>query len=193
MIEKLKHIIPISVYEWLDFTFVKYNITTRVQIAHFLSQVMHESADFYYKSENLNYSRSGLLETFPKYFTMENVFGYVRNPVAIANKVYANRMGNGDELSGDGWKYRGRGFIQITGKNNYAKLSKYFGVDFVKEPDLLLGEKYACLSAGWYFMPIVEKLNNMSVKEVTKYVNGGYNGLKDRQKKYDYIINLLSL
>lgn len=191
--ERLRKIIPPILYEWFDFTCVKYNIVTNIQLAHFFSQVMHESGDFYYKTENLNYSRSGLLATFPKYFNMENVTGYVRNPKAIANKVYADRMGNGNENSGDGWKYKGRGFIQITGKTNYSKLSKDLGVDFVNNPDQLMSDKYACLSAGWYFGPISSKLNNMSVREVTKYVNGGYNGLEDRQKKYDALIKLLSL
>lgn len=193
MLEKLRDSLPVTVYEWLDFTCVKYNITSRIQLAHFISQLAHESLSFNHKEENLNYSRAGLLKTFPKYFTPANVSGYVGNRQAIANRVYANRMGNGDESTGDGWMFRGRGFLQITGRYNYKKLSKAFGIDFEKEPDLLLSEKYACLSAGWFFSPIINKLDKLSVKEVTRFVNGGYNGLEDRQKKFEYYLKLVSL
>lgn len=193
MLDKLKGVIPSNIYEWFDFTCVKYQINTRKKLTHFFSQVLHESGDFNFRTENLNYTREGLLKIFPKYFHEDNVMRYVKNPKAIANKVYSNRMGNGDEDSGDGWKYKGRGFIQLTGKNNYAKITKDLGVDFINSPELLITDKYACMSAGWFFSPIISKLDNMSVMDVTKYVNGGLNGLADREKKYLYLNKILSL
>lgn len=136
--------------------FKKYGVDTPLRVVHFLAQLDAESG-MVPRSENLNYSKEGLLKTFTKYFTNSTATQYARKPEAIANRVYANRMGNGDESSGEGWKYRGRGFIQITGKNNYKKLSEYTGVDYINNPDLLLNEADSIISALWYW-----KVNNLN-------------------------------
>lgn len=128
----------------------KYGITTPLRLAHFFAQVEHESG-LKPVSENLNYSEEGLLKTFKKYFTPALAKAYARKPENIANRVYANRMGNGDEASGDGWKYRGRGAIQITGKDNYKALSKDTGIDYVNNPQLLLNEADSLIGALWYW------------------------------------------
>lgn len=128
----------------------KNDVWTVLRLSHFFGQLKAES-NLKPISENLNYSAQGLLKTFPKYFNSKEALLYERNPKKIANRVYANRMGNGDELSGDGWKYRGRGFIQLTGKNNYSKLSNYTGIDYVNNPDLLLTEADAMIAALWYW------------------------------------------
>lgn len=129
----------------------RYAINTKNRIAAFLSQVAHESSRFSVLEENLNYKAQGLLNTFPKYFTADGAKFYERNPQMIANKVYANRMGNGNEESGDGWKYRGRGLIQITGKNNYRACGNALGILLISSPEMLIQPEYAALSAGWYW------------------------------------------
>ncbi|HRZ96045.1 MAG TPA: glycoside hydrolase family 19 protein [Paludibacter sp.] len=155
------------------------------ELAHFLGQCSHESNNFRVKEENLNYSAKGLRNTFGKYFkTNAEAEKYARKPQAIANKVYANRMGNDDEKSGDGWKYRGRGYIQLTGKNNYAAFSKFIGEDCVKNPDLVI-TKYPFESALWFFrtnniFSLCKDISHISIIAVTKKVNGGTNGLADR-------------
>lgn len=122
----------------------------------------------------------GLLKVFQKYFDRQSAKKYQRKPESIANKVYANRYGNGDVLSGDGWRYRGRGLIQITFKDNYEECSDDMGIDFVKNPDLLLTPKYATLSAGWYWdsRGLNEYADNGDMKRITKLINGGYNRIK---------------
>ena len=161
----------------------KYEINTSLRLAHLFAQLHHES-NLKPISENLNYSSDGLLKIFPKYFTKDTVKDYARQPEKIANKVYANRMGNGDEKSGDGWKYRGRGFLQITGKSNYQVLSKDTGIDFVNKPDLLLTEVNSLVSALWFWKK--NGLNQLADKDnvigITKRINGGTNGLMDRQR-----------
>lgn len=168
----------------------EYKIDTRLRICHFLAQVIHESGHFKYKSENLNYSASALRSVFGKYFKTDAIANeYARKPEKIANKVYANRMGNGDEASGDGWNYRGRGLIQLTGKTNYANCGKSIGLDLISDPDLLTKSAEACVrSACWFW-----KINNLnaladkdSATSITKRINGGTNGLVDRNK----ILNL---
>lgn len=158
-----------------------YHINTPLRLAHFFAQISHESG-LKPIGENLNYSKDGLLKTFGKYFNADNATSYARKPEKIANKVYANRMGNGNEASGDGWKYRGRGFIQITGKYNYTTLSKDTRIDFLNNPDLLLTEANALISALWYWNK--HKINLLAdkndIKGVTITINGGYNGLEDR-------------
>lgn len=166
-----------------------YYINTPLRLAHFFSQLDHESG-LKPISENLNYSAQGLAKTFKKYFpnpTMANF--YARKPEAIANRVYADRMGNGNESSGDGWKYRGRGFIQITGKNNYLVLSKDTGIDCFNNPDLLLQEANAMISALCFWQK--NKLNSLADKNdimtLTRRINGGLNGIEHRKellKKY---------
>lgn len=129
-------------------------INTPLRLSHFFAQLTHES-NLKPISENLNYSTNGLLKIFNKYFPNENIANkYARKPQSIANKVYANRGGNGDEKSGDGWKYRGRGFTQITLKDNYKELSKDIDVDYINNPDLLLNEADAMISAIWYWNKI---------------------------------------
>lgn len=200
--EQLKKIIKISdearlvvLTESLNDTLVKFNINTKERVCHFMAQVLHESGNFVAVKENLNYSSAALLAVFKKYFNATTAKQYERQPERIANVVYANRMGNGDTASGDGWKYRGRSFIQITGKNNYKALSVALGVDFVNHPELLELPKYAMLAAGWFWSTCnlnkvadLDKANVVADDEstlllITKKVNGGTNGLADRNEK----------
>lgn len=163
-----------------------YGINTSLRIAHFMAQIEHESG-LKPISENLNYSSKRLVEVFGKYFTGLNPVYYANNPKQIANRVYANRMGNGNEASGEGWKYRGRGFIQITGKENYFRLHIDTDLDCVKNPDLLLEEANAMLSACWFWK--LKGLNKLADKNdvlsITKKINGGTNGLSDRKLKLE--------
>lgn len=149
---------------------------TNQQTAHFFGQCHHESGGFRLFEENLNYSAGGLLKIFPKYFNQGTATAYARQPQKIANKVYANRMGNGDEASGDGWKYRGRGAIQLTGKSNYAL--------FGKDPDSVATE-FAFESALFFFnqnklWSIADTVSDASILALTKRINGGTHGLADR-------------
>ncbi len=163
--------------------FDSYGINTKLRIAHFMAQIEHESG-LKPISENLNYSAKGLMQTFGKYFDNSESLLYARKPEKIANRVYANRMGNGDEKSGEGWKYRGRGFIQITGKYNYIMLSKDTRINFLDNPDLLLTEANSLISALWFWNK--NKLNLLADKNdiegITKVINGGNNGLKHRKE-----------
>lgn len=181
----LKSVLPDSLYTELLSILIEYRINTKNRLSHFIAQCSHESANFKYVEENLNYSSESLLKVFPKYFSAETVNQYARNPKAIANKVYANRLGNGDENSGDGWRYRGRGFIQLTGKNNYSYFDKVCEDNILDIPDLV-ATKYALKSSAWFWYS--NNLNELSdkgvdaetIKLVTKRVNGGYNGLAER-------------
>lgn len=159
-------------------------ITTKLRLSHFMGQLEHES-NLKPISENLNYSSEGLLKEFPRYFNGLKAIQYRRQPEKIANRVYSNRMGNGDENSGEGWKYRGRGFIQITGKENYFKLSNDTDLDCLKNPDLLLEEANAMVSALWFWKSkgLNALADNDDVKGITKRINGGMNGLADRIEK----------
>lgn len=153
-------------------------------LAMFLAQCDHESMGFNRTDENLNYSSKRLLQIFGKYFRESNVQRYANKPVAIANKIYANRMGNGDELSGDGYNYRGRGYIQLTGQDNYKKCGDDLTIDLLNYPNIVATSKYALLSSLWYFK--VNKLINCTdCGKVTKIINGGLNGLKERQSLYN--------
>lgn len=161
-----------------------YHVNTPLRIAHFMAQIEHESG-LKPISENLNYSAKGLGTTFKKYFpTVELANAYQRQPQKIANKVYANRMGNGNEASGEGWKYRGRGFIQLTGKDNYLILSKDARIDCFENPDLLLEEANAMIAALWFWNK--NKLNDLAdldnIETITKRINGGFNGLPHRKE-----------
>lgn len=161
-----------------------YHINTPLRLAHFFAQIEHES-NLKPVSENLNYSSKLLLQVFKKYFpTKELAEAYARQPEKIANKVYANRMLNGNEASGDGWKYRGRGFIQITGKANYIMLSKDTGIDYLNNPDLLLTEADSMISALWFWKKNgLNKYADMdNIKTITKRINGGYNGYEHRRE-----------
>lgn len=165
---------------------------SKPQAAHFFGQCSHESAHFTVFSENLNYSASGLLRTFPRYFNANTAAQYARKPNDIASKVYANRMGNGSEHTEDGWKFRGRGAIQLTGKSNYILFSAQ-----IKDPEVLLNpdivaEKYAFESAMFFFtknriLDMCSTVDDRTIAQVTKKINGGTNGLADRSiltKKY---------
>lgn len=161
-----------------------YGVNTPDRIAHFMAQLDHESG-LKPISENLNYNVKGLLNVFGKYFNLEQAKNYARKPELIANRVYANRMNNGNEQSGDGWKYRGRGFIQITGKENYYLLSKDTRIDYLNNPDWLLREPDAMISALWYWNKIKGNYyaDRNDIKTITKRINGGLNGYSDRVKK----------
>jgi putative chitinase len=163
--------------------FEKYELNTPLRIAHFMAQIEHES-NLKPISENFNYSASGLIRVFRKYFTDLEAINYANQPQRIANRVYSNRMGNGNEKSGEGWKYRGRGFIQITGKENYFRLAKDTDLDCLKNPDLLLEEANAIISALWFWN--LKGLNKLADKDdildITKRINGGVNGLTHRKE-----------
>jgi len=161
-----------------------YGLNTELRIDHFLAQIEHES-NLKPISENLNYSAAGLRKTFGKYFeTLAIANSYARQNERIANRVYANRMANGNEASGDGWKFRGRGFIQITGKSNYIMLSKETKIDFLNNPDLLLTEANSMISALWFWNK--NKLNELAdannIVGITRIINGGLNGLAHRKE-----------
>ena len=157
--------------------------------AHFFAQTAHESGNFKTFSENLNYSADGLLKIFPKYFNAESAASHARNPQMIANRVYSNRMGNGDVVSNEGWLYRGRGALQLTGKDNYAAFAKYANrPDVMTNPDLIAGE-LAFESAMWFFeknkiWDLCDKgIDDATITAVTKKINGGTIGLDDRIEK----------
>lgn len=165
-------------------------------LAHFVGQVAHETANFSVCEENLNYSSRGLLLTFRKYFTAETASVYARNPQDIASRVYANRMGNGPEESGDGWKYRGRGALQLTGKNNYRAFANYLRNPRVVENPELVATDYYFQSALFFFKKnnlwnMCNRVNDASIRVVTLRINGGYNGLEDRVEKTKYYYNKL--
>lgn len=194
---KLKGHLPEKVFEELASTCAAFNIITPLRLAHFLAQCAHESGSFRAVSENLNYSESGLKKIFGRYFPDGLASSYARKPEKIASRVYGDRMGNGDESTGEGYKYRGRGYIQLTGKNNYVKFGKFINEDISSNPDLV-ADKYPLASAAFFF----NKNNLWStcdmgsgddvVKKVTRRVNGGYNGLDDRIKHFKEYWNLLS-
>lgn len=172
--------------EALNLTLPEYQINTKLRLCHFLAQIIHESGHLKYNQENLNYSAKALRSVFGKYFPTDALAEqYARKPEKIANRVYANRMGNSDEASGDGWKYKGAGLIQLTGKTNYTKCSEFLGIDLVNDPSLVYNSPEICVkTACWYWS--VNNLNKYAdvddIKVVTKRINGGYNGLEDRTK-----------
>jgi putative chitinase len=175
----------------------EYDIDTPKRVAAFMAQCGHESGGFTLMQENLNYSAKGLVGTFKKYFPTEaDAKPYERKPQMIANRVYANRMGNGDEASGEGWYFRGRGIVQITGKNNYTKCSQSLFENnvLVENPDLLLESEYAIHSACWFWS--AARLNELAdsgdIKTMTKRINGGYIGLEDRINHYNHAIEILT-
>lgn len=195
-LEKLKGHVPDSVIVQIPDAATKFGITTNLRLAHFLSQCGHESGGFKAVSENLNYSADGLVKIFGKYFNATTAAGYARNPEKIASKVYASRMGNGDEASKEGFKFRGRGYIQLTGKENYTKFGKFIGEDIASNPDLV-ATKYPLASAAFFFnsnglWAICDKgADTATVTAVTKRVNGGVIGLDDRIKHFNEYYNLL--
>lgn len=178
-----------------------FGISDNIKLAHFLGQIHHETGGFTLHTENLNYSESGLLTTFKKYFDNETAKKYARNAEMIANRVYANRMGNGDELSGDGWRYRGRGSIQLTGKSNYSDFNKWLVkqgyctfLDLLEQPELVATTFY-WHSALFFFernniWSLCTDVSDSTITKVTKKINGGTNGLQDRINKTKYYYSL---
>lgn len=169
----------------------EYGITTLNRRAHFWAQLAHES-NLVPRRENMNYSASRLLAVFPRYFNPITAYQYARKPEAIANRVYANRMGNGQESSGDGWKYRGGGLIQDTGKSRYRRLSSVLKVDLLKNPDLLLDEANAIVAAlDFWELNNINRLadtedgvSDKAIRAITRVINGGFNGLEDRKNNF---------
>jgi putative chitinase len=197
-LDKLKGHIPDVVIAMIPDTAAKFQINTPLRLAHFLAQCGHESGGFRATQENLNYSAKGLNGIFKKYFPTEAAATpYARNPQKIANKVYGNRMGNGPESSGEGYKFRGRGYIQLTGKENYTAFGKAIGEDILANPDKV-ASTYALLSAAWFFSK--NGLHKMAdggatdavVTSITKRVNGGTIGLADRIKHFKEYYHLLA-
>ena len=185
----LKGHIPDSVIAQIPDTAKRFGITSPLRLAHFLSQCGHESGGFRAVTENLNYSADGLKKIFPKYFPGSINESYARNPQKIANRVYASRMGNGDEASGDGFRYKGAGYIQLTGKSNYAAFDKFVDEDILANPSLV-ATKYPLASAAWFFWKnnlwaiCDQGATDQVVTSVTKRVNGGTIGLSDRIKHF---------
>lgn len=183
--------------EWVDAlnqTFEKFNINTPLRQAAFIGQCGHECGNFTVLSENLNYRAETLMKLWPKRFpTLEVANQYARNPKKIANKVYASRMGNRDEASGDGYRFRGRGCIQLTGHANYFHAGNGLRVDFVKEPDLVATPQYAALTAGWFWS--THKLNDLADASdwtgLTRKINGGTIGLQDRINHINHALHVL--
>ena len=175
-----RYIIP------LNDMLAEYQIDRPLRIAHFLAQVGHESSDLSAGRENLNYSARRLMQIFPKYFKAKDAQSYERQPEKIANSVYAGRLGNGDEASGDGWRYRGGGPMQLTGRDNYAAYAEDCGVDVVADPDLIVEDPVLYIdSAGWFWdgrgLNTFADIDN--ILAVTKRINGGTIGVSDRRQR----------
>lgn len=196
-LEKLKKHIPDTVITQIPDIQTKFEINTPLRLAHFLAQAGHESGGFKFINENLNYGAKGLLGIFPKYFNAQTAALYERKPEKIANVVYASRMGNGDKASGDGYKFRGRGYIQLTGKDNYKAFDAVVAENILENPDLV-ATKYPLMSAAWFFHKnglhkiADEGATDAVVTKITKRVNGGTIGLADRLKHFKEYHALLS-
>ena len=197
LLDKLKGHVPDEVIDQIPNVLDTFKINTPLRLAHFLAQCATESGEFKAIRENLNYSAEGLKKTFGKYFPDTLTNNYARKPEMIGSRVYANRMGNGPEVSKEGYTYRGRGYIQLTGKNNYIAFGKAINVDLVQTPDLV-ATQYPLLSAAWFFTK--NKLNEVADKGATddvvtlvsKKVNGGTNGLAERINYFHKYYTLLS-
>ena len=197
-LDKLKGHIPDSVIAMLPETIEKFELNTSLRLAHFLAQAGHESGGFKAVNENLNYGAKGLRGIFGKYFpTDAKAALYERKPEKIANLVYGGRMGNGVEATGEGYKFRGRGYIQLTGKENYTAFDKVVEENLIEQPDLV-ATKYPLLSAAWFFYKNgLHKLADGGATEavvttITKRVNGGTIGLPDRIKHFNEYHALLA-
>ena len=196
-LDKLKGHIPDEVVAQIPDTATKFELNTPLRLAHFLAQAGHESGGFKAVNENLNYGAKGLLGIFKKYFpTEQKALLYERKPEKIANLVYGGRMGNGPEISGEGYKFRGRGYIQLTGKDNYTAFDAVVTENITENPDLV-ATKYPLMSAAWFFHKnglhkiADEGATDEVVTKVTKRVNGGTIGLPDRIKHFKEYYNLL--
>ena len=196
-LDRLKTKIPEAVMSQIPDVVEKFKIDTPLRLAHFLAQCGHESGGFKIVTENLNYGAKRLLDIFPRYFNNETSLLYERKPEKIANIVYASRMGNGDKSTGDGFKFRGRGYIQLTGKDNYKAFDAVVPENLLESPDLV-ATKYPLLSAAWFFHK--NGLHKMAdggatdavVTSITKRVNGGTIGLPDRIKHFKEYYSLLA-
>lgn len=197
IIDKLKGSIPDTVLSQIPDTAKKFNITTPLRLCHFLSQCAHESGKFTVIKENLNYSSDGLKKTFGKYFPGNLNESYAHKPDKIASRVYGNRMGNGNEESGDGYKYSGRGFVQLTGKVNYAAFDKFVDEDILTNPGLV-ATKYPLMSAAFFFnnnalWSICDKGSDVTtITSLTKRINGGTNGLTERISYFNKYYKILN-
>jgi putative chitinase len=184
-------------HKWLgplEETFAKYDISTPARQASFIGQCSHESANFHTLEENLHYSAASLMRVWPSRFPNLDVANqFANNPEKIANKVYAGRMGNGNEETGDGWNYHGRGLIQLTGKDNYTNCGSNLGVDLIGNPSSLVDPKYATLSAGWFWSKhgLNALADSSDYETMTKRINGGLLGLDDRKAKIAKALSVL--
>ena len=198
-VSQLKEMVPGIPYadhwvEALNQLLPDYEINTPKRIAAFIAQCAHESGGFKFLKENLNYKAESLMKTFPKYFSdRDTANAYAKQPIKIANRVYANRMGNGDEASGDGYRYCGRGLIQLTGKTNYDWFAASLEISATEASEYLETFEGAAQSACWFW-----ESNNLNVeadagdiKKMTKKINGGYIGLDDRVKHYEHALHIL--
>ena len=169
-----------------------YDINTPKRIAYFMAQCHHESGGFVFVSENLNYKASGLVKVFPKYFDESTARAYEKQPQKIANRVYANRMGNGDEASGEGFKYAGKGIIQLTGKDNYTRFAQSLEISVEDAAEYMKTFEGAAQSACWFWSE--NKLNRFvdadDFKGLTRAINGGYIGLEDRKHHYEIALSM---
>jgi putative chitinase len=198
-VSRLKQMVPgiTHVDHWIeafDQLLPDYEINTPKRVAAFIAQCAHESGGFRFLKENLNYKAESLMKTFPKYFSdKDTANAYAKQPVKIANRVYASRMGNGDEASGDGYRYCGRGLIQLTGKTNYDWFAASLEISATEASEYLETFEGAAQSACWFW-----ESNNLNVeadagdiKKMTKKINGGYIGLDDRIKHYEHALHIL--
>lgn len=198
MVDKLQGHLPVAVLSEIPLIMQKFGIENRLRLSHFLAQTAHESGNFKHTVENMNYSADGLLKIFSKYFKdRATAEMYARKSEMIGSRVYANRMGNGDEASKEGFKFRGRGYIQLTGKDNYKQFSDFIGEDCVANPDLV-ATKYPLTSAAFFFnkngiWSLCDKgATKNEIVAVTKRVNGGTIGLDDRIHHFEKIHQLLA-
>lgn len=194
-ISRLNGIVPAKVLGELPKILDRYELNTPLRLAHFLAQCAHESTVFKVVFEDLHYKPQRIMQVWPKRFpTLLSTKGYAFNPEALANKAYAGVIGNGTEKSGDGWKFRGRGYIQLTGRENYQNFSNYAKLPSVMiNPDLVATE-YPLQSAAW-FWTVYKKLNPLAdandLNRITRIVNGGYKGLEDRRAWFNKIHSAL--
>ena len=189
---------PAMAEKWcipLQYTCNKFEITTPERVAGFLAQCGHESGGFRFTTEDLHYRAEALTRVWPTRFPPGVAESYAMQPERIANRAYCDRMGNGDEASGDGWKYRGRGLIQLTGKDNYAAFSLGADNEALVKPDLVAEPELAALSAGWFWQTngLNALADNKDIVGMTRRINGGTNGLDDRQMRYSRLISCLKV
>ena len=194
--KKLITTLPKQVLDELPSVIDTFKINNPLVLSHFLAQCAHESGNFKFVRENLNYSAQGLLKTFPRYFSKDTAEIAARKPELIANIVYGSRMGNGPKDTNDGFRFRGRGYIQLTGKDSYRQFGEYLGIDLLANPDLV-ATKYPLTSAAWFFEVKVlwnlaaRDASDETIKHLTRRINGGFNGLADRISKTKLFTSIL--